>query len=264
MTLRHSYQSSRWSCTFKSIGSAIIALAFLLLLFYASPTAYAVAEESEASASESASEPEDFFAVALNPDRDYLIVINDDHEYIFGGEYDQALQGDIVYVSDCYGELTPIEKAANTAFTLLRQSLFDEGIYVQVYSAYRTREDQEWVYDYYGHLEGWADTNKVSRAGFSEHHTGLLLNIMALWPEVGIWATETPERSAEDPNFFGRIHASLADFGFVDRYPAGKEEFTGCPCEPYEIRFVGSSKIAHEIMDNGLCLEEYLAQTQAP
>ena len=34
------------------------------------------------------------------------------------------------------------------------------------------------------------------------------------------------------------------------------------PNEPYQIRFVGSSKIAHEIMDDGLSLEEYLGETK--
>ena len=52
---------------------------------------------------------------------------------------------------------------------------------------------------------------------------------------------------------------SLADFGFIDRYPGGKEQITGFPSEPYEIRFVGSAEVAHAIMDNGLCLEEYIS-----
>ena len=38
----------------------------------------------------------------------------------------------------------------------------------------------------------------------------------------------------------------------------GKEEWTGTQSEPFEIRFVGSPEVAHAIMDNGLCLEEYL------
>ena len=208
-------------------------------------------------------EPMDAFAVAMNPERDYLIVVNDDHEYIFSSDYDMALKQDIIYLSDCYGELTPIEKGAGAALSLLKQHLSDQGIEIQLFSAYRTREDQQWVYDYYGNLEDWSETNKVAKPGFSEHHTGLLVNIVAMWPWVDDWATETPEHHEIDPDFFDMIHASLADYGFIDRYPEGKEDITGYPSEPYEIRFVGSSKIAHEIMDNGLCLEEYLAMHQA-
>ena len=107
----------------------------------------------------------------------------------------------------------------------------------------------------------------MSKPGFSEHHTGLLLNIVVWWPDEGnpnekIWTTETAERQAKDPDY-QVIHDNLADFGFIDRYPAGKEDITGTPCEPYEIRFVGSSLVAHEIMDNGICLEEYLEQSES-
>ena len=204
----------------------------------------------------------DAFAVALNPERDYLTVVNEKNEYKFGGTYDKKLQKDIIYVSDYSGELTPIEKGTNAAFSLLKQRLRDKGVEIELYSGYRTKDDQQWVYDTYSNLEGWAENNKVVKPGFSEHHTGLLLNIVVWWPDEKVlskrvWTTETAERQGKNPDF-RVIHENLADFGFIDRYPAGKEEFTGMPSEPYEIRFVGSSKVAHEIMDGGLCLEEYL------
>lgn len=204
----------------------------------------------------------DAFSVALNPERDYLIVVNEDNEYEFGGAYDQLLQQDLIYVSDNNGELTPLEKGANAALSLLKQRLRDQGMEIELYSGYRTKEDQQEVYDYYGNLEGWSETNKVSKPGFSEHHTGLLLNIVAWMPDEEdpddyLWTTETAARQEKNPDF-KVIHENLADFGFIDRYPAGKEDITGYPNEPYEIRFVGSSKVAHEIMDNNLCLEEYL------
>lgn len=235
----------------------VIGIATQLLATSAAVAAFAD-PVSASEIEEEVESPTEIFAIALNPTRDYLVLVNDEHEYQFGGMYDSELQRDIVYVSDCYGELTPVEKGAYAAFSLLGQHLHDEGIDIRVYSAYRTKDDQQWVYDYYSNLDGWSDTNKVAKPGFSEHHTGLLINIVAWWPELAEWATETPERTAEDPEFFGKIHDSLADYGFIDRYPDGKEDITGYPAEPYEIRFVGSSKIAHEIMDNDLTLEEYL------
>ena len=200
------------------------------------------------------------FIKALNPERDYLIVVNDDHPYEFGGSYDEALQPDLVYVSDVYGDATPIEKGALLAFTQLQASLRDQGMTVGLLSAYRTEEDQDWVFHYYSDLDGWSETNKVQKPGYTEHHTGLLLNVVILYPgdtDEMIWYTETAERQQNIP-FFKLLHENLADFGFIDRYPAGKEDITGVPCEPYEIRFVGSPIVAHEIMDHGLCLEEYL------
>ena len=98
--------------------------------------------------------------------------------------------------------------------------------------------------------------------GFSEHHTGLLVNYVIWWPDekddykLG-WYTPTAERWKWNPEFLS-IRDTLADYGFIERYPEDKEDITGVNFEPYEIRFVGSSEIAHEIMDNDLCLEEYL------
>ena len=202
----------------------------------------------------------------LNPERDYLIVVNDDNPYEFGGEYDRALQGDLVYAADVlYGEPTGLERAAYLAFTELQFYLREQGMEIGLFSGYRTEQEQQEVFDYYGSLEGWAETNKVVLPGYSEHHTGLLVNVLIKYNEDSldrndwIWYTETAERQETIP-YFQLLHRSLADFGFIDRYPKGKEEITGVPCEPYEIRFVGSPEVAHAIADNGLCLEEYVAQ----
>ncbi|MBR3135033.1 D-alanyl-D-alanine carboxypeptidase family protein [Candidatus Saccharibacteria bacterium] len=207
--------------------------------------------------------PEDEFSCAMNPERDYLIVVNDDNPYDFEGEYNHLLQDDLVYVADVLtGDRTPVEKAAYYAFTELQYALDQKGMRIGLYSAYRTEEDQQAVCDYYGSLEDWADKNKIAKPGYSEHHTGLLLNILIYWPDENgemVWHTETAERQVSISEF-KVVHETLADYGFIDRYPEGKEPETGYPCEPYEIRFVGSSKVAHEIMDNGLCLEEYLKQ----
>lgn len=196
--------------------------------------------------------PDDEFARAMDPQLNYLILVNKDHPYEFGGAYDQQLQKDLACIADCYvGEATPIEKGTLYAFTQLQYALEQKGMKVGLFNAYRTYDDQ-------------VETNhlypETMPPGLSEHHTGLVLDIMIWWTDKdgnGEWYTETAERQAEIPEF-KIVHETLADYGFIDRYPAGKEDITGVPCEPFEIRFVGSSKIAHEIMDNGLCLEEYL------
>lgn len=200
------------------------------------------------------------FYRGLDPDRDYLVLVNKEHEYEFGSAYDKELKKDLIYVSDCFGESTPVERGAFLAFSMLQQRLREQGTEIALYSAYRTKEDQEWVYDYYGNLEGWSETNTVMPAGYSEHHTGLMIEIV-IWAEDEdgkmVWMTETADRQKTHPEF-KIVHDNLADFGFIDRYPSGKENVTGVTSEPYEIRFVGSVEVAHEIMDNELCLEEYL------
>ena len=204
----------------------------------------------------------DGFAVALNPERNYLILVNNENPYEFGGEYDESLREDLVFLADAYGEATPLEKATALAFSQLQIALKVQGMEIVLYSAYRTEADQAWVYENFGELEGWSETNLVAKPGFSEHHTGLVVEVMVFFPDENgdiVPQTVTAERHDAVP-FFALLDRNLANFGFILRYPEGKEEWTGAPSMPYEIRLVGSSKIAHEIMDNGLCLEEYLAQ----
>lgn len=204
---------------------------------------------------------EDKFASELNPQRDYLIVVNEEKPFDWTSEYYFNLKQDCVRVADVFdGDLIYVEKAAYAAFTLLQHDLSKQGMIVGLYDAYRSHSTQQAVMDYYGSLEGWSEKVKTSSPGYSEHHTGLLLNVMIWYSEDGEywgWYTESAERQESTP-YFRLLHERLADYGFIDRYPSGKEEWTGMPSEPFEIRFVGSSEIAHAITDNGLCLEEYL------
>lgn len=203
----------------------------------------------------------DSFQVAMNPTLDYLTVVNAvpdaegnyPHKYDFGGEFDRVLQGDLVYMADAItGEPTRLEKATALAFEQLRQAAFQDGLFIGLYSGYRTEAEQQWVYDYYG--------GNTARAGLSEHHTGLVVYWQVWWSaESGqepMWYTVTEKDDAT----FARLYKALPDYGFILRYPKGKEAFTGVGYRPYEIRFVGSSKMAHEIMDAGLSLEEYVEQ----
>ncbi|MBQ1553768.1 MAG: D-alanyl-D-alanine carboxypeptidase family protein, partial [Clostridia bacterium] len=61
-----------------------------------------------------------------------------------------------------------------------------------------------------------------------------------------------------EKEIFSKIHAKLADHGFILRYLEGKDDITGYAYEPWHFRYVDSPEIAHEITDAGLTLEEYL------
>ena len=245
-------------------SSLIFPIACLFLVAALVFQAFVKTDKTIAKASEANSE--DAFAIALNPTRDYLIIVNEDHKYEFGGDYDKSLQEDLIYATDCFGIPTPIEHATSLAFGMLRTKLHTLGIDIELYSSYRTEADQQWVLDTYGSDEEWAANNTVLAPGFSEHHTGLMLSFLVWWPDdskngTEDWFQETAEFHAKHPEL-DTIRENLADFGFIERYPADKVQITGVKYEPYEIRFVGSSEVAHEIMDNGLCLEEYLEEQE--
>ena len=217
---------------------------------------------SIAMASASYKVKEETFSGALNPSRNYLLLVNINHPYSFNSGYDIDLQADLVSVSDAYGEEMLVEKGTLLAFTQLQTKLAKEGIFIGLFSAYRTEEEQQKVYDSCVKKTGWDNARLIMKPGYSEHHTGLLLNIVIINPDENDEDSPYDEAAKRQKTnaSFKVIRENLADFGFIDRYPIGKEIITGAPCEPYAIRFVGSSDIAHEIMDNGLCLEEYLAK----
>lgn len=203
---------------------------------------------------------DDKFVSLMNPTRDYLRIVDYHTPYYFETDYAVALEQDLIMVPDINGDPTPVEKAAGYAFMELQYALMKKGVNIGLYSAYRTYEDQQWVWDHYANLEGWSETNFVPSPGLSEHHTGLLINFMVLLPDsdgTPIWYTITPERREQFP-IVEIIYETLPDYGFIERFPAGKESDTGYPPMPYEIRFVGSAKDAHDITYNNMSLEQYV------
>ncbi len=95
----------------------------------------------------------------------------------------------------------------------------------------------------------------VKRPGFSEHNTGLAVDLYG----SGDYSLTA---SFANTKAYAWLIENCADYGFILRFPKGKESITGVIYEAWHFRYVGDTKIAHEIMDNGLCLEEYLAQTK--
>ncbi len=212
-------------------------------------------------------EYEDPFKIGLNPERNYLILVNKDHPFEFNGEYDKSLQKDLIFVSNVHGDPVQIEKGTYLAFSLLRKHLSEsEGIDIDLYDCYHSKKEQEWYSEQNTGFDSNTTTdNPIDIPGYSERHTGLLLQIKVRQPlgETGkeVWTTELFESQSDNP-YFQKVHENLAQYGFILRYPNHKEAITGSPYRPYEIRFVGSSEVAQSITNNQLCLEEYLANIE--
>lgn len=93
-------------------------------------------------------------------------------------------------------------------------------------------------------------TRSVMPAGYSEHETGLAVDIVALDNQR---LDETQQNTAESK----WLRKNCAQFGFILRYPEGKEEITGVDFESWHFRYVGK-EAAKTIMEKGITLEEYL------
>lgn len=115
------------------------------------------------------------------------------------------------------------------------------GLYVT--SGYRSYQRQEVLW------EEAADRSYVQPAGHSEHQTGLAVDLADLDQDFDTFA----ESSA------GRWLAENAwRYGFVLRYPEGKEHITGISYESWHFRYVGTA-VAEVCHRDGLTLEEYVA-----
>ena len=98
--------------------------------------------------------------------------------------------------------------------------------------------------------------NTVAEPGTSEHHTGLAIDVCII--KDGEIINENNAMIAER-EIFSQIHAKLADYGFILRFPEDGKEITGYDYEPWHFRYVGVDT-AKEIAAQGVTLEEYLGQ----
>lgn len=95
----------------------------------------------------------------------------------------------------------------------------------------------------------------VARPGTSEHNLGLAADIVSAdWYQTHNDLTADFEQTPA----FAWLKQHCAEYGFILRYPLGKESVTGVTYEPWHYRYVGK-EAAKAIMDGGLTLEEYVA-----
>lgn len=144
------------------------------------------------------------------------------------------------------GSLRP-EAAA--AFRAMADAARADGIYLQSVSAYRSYARQESVYNRYLRQDTQASVDSYSaRPGFSEHQTALALDIN----------TASLSAHFENTPAYAWLVEHCAEYGFILRYPQGKEDITGYRFEPWHYRYVGT-EIAQACMSQELTFEEYLA-----
>ena len=162
---------------------------------------------------------------------DYLVLVNKYSQ--LPDDWEKNVE--LVDAKNAWDEDIKIEKQAYEQYKKLAKDLKEnDKVEIVLDSVYRSVKDQQDLWD-----EWSADPEKgieyvkkfVAVPGYSEHHTGLAV----------------------------KIHAKLADYGFILRYKEGREDSTGYTYEPWHLRYVGSKEIAKEIADKDITFEEYLA-----
>lgn len=135
---------------------------------------------------------------------------------------------------------------AYSAFLSLKEDAKKSGFDIELISGYRSYETQRGLYNNYVATYGQAEADTFSaRPGTSEHQTGLAMDVGWIDDSYG----DTPSGIWLAQNCY--------KYGFIIRYPKGKENITGYKYEPWHIRYLGID-IAKDVYESGLCLEEYL------
>lgn len=188
---------------------------------------------------------------------DYLVLVNKGHRLPDGWE--EAV--DLVEAPNPMGEQgsgpIPVERRAYEAFLGLQgEMLREDGVDIELDSCYRSVARQQEVWDDFIEEYGEEYTKgHVAVPGYSEHHTGLAIDLYLV---VGGKDVYENEEMMAHQGLWDKVHARLADHGFILRYAQDKVDVTGYDYEPWHIRYVGSPEVAHEMADAGLTLEEYL------
>lgn len=142
-------------------------------------------------------------------------------------------------------------KEAKDAFEELSLAAKEGGYHVIAMSSYRSYDYQVNLYNNYVANDGKdaADTYSA-RAGYSEHQTGLAVDVYNL---------DLPYTSFEETEEFDWMQENAYKYGFILRFPKDKVNITGYQYESWHYRYVGK-EVAKYIHDNNLTLEEYLAK----
>lgn len=144
-----------------------------------------------------------------------------------------------------------LDKEVMKAFNLMKSDAISVGVNIYIASGYRSYTYQEKLYNNYTAVSGidGADTYSA-RAGHSEHQTGLCFDLNSVddsfaYTDEGRWVSE---------------NAYL--YGFIIRYPKGKENITGYQYESWHLRYVGI-ELASKLYNSGdwITMEEYFGIT---
>ncbi len=202
----------------------------------------------------SVNEPSEMIQVETNPDS-YAVLVNRD--YLISKDY---VPGDLVVPNIAFSFYGTYEKSymrqkAADQLEKLFAAAQEAGFTLKGVSAYRSYERQMQIYNNNVRTRGTEKTDKVSAIpGSSEHQTGLAIDVSC--NSAGC-ALEESFGSTEEGKW---LRDNCHKFGFIIRYPKGKEDITGYSYEPWHIRYVGK-KLAKYIFKNHYTLEEYYKLT---
>lgn len=191
----------------------------------------------------------------------YLILVNKDNSCYHNGENVISLLGDNVK-SDSY-MVTDDSVRLDEGIVDNVNAMFDDfySIYgensVIMACGFRSEELQQELFDDEINSKGETEGEMwVAPPGYSEHQTGYAFDLDLLLEEG------TSGIDYDGQGIYSWINENSSQYGFILRYPEGKDDITGYEYEPWHFRYVGVPEALY-ITEHGLTLEEYIKTVQA-
>ena len=139
-----------------------------------------------------------------------------------------------------------LNQEAFEAFKEMQAAAKAEGLIFEINSAYRSVAEQQSVFNaqcaQYG--QAYCESH-VAKPGFSEHHTGLALDVKT--PHNGTFAYSKE---------FTWLKEHAQEYGFIWRYQESQEKYSRFAEEAWHYRYVGK-ELAQQVKDSGLSYDEY-------
>ncbi len=161
---------------------------------------------------------------------------------------------EVVYVSDSQ---CPLDSRIEEPILAMKAAAEAQGLNVYLSSGYRSYSDQAANFIRVCNNNGVSDGKDANGfyitmpAGCSEHQTGICCDITDRYYEI-------KNRDIENTETFQYLLAHCHEYGFILRFPDGKEDITGVMYEPFHFRYVGVEAATY-IMEKGITLEEFVA-----
>ena len=230
------------------------------------PAEEAPAEESDPSAAGSTSDIGGAEAASASPGNEALaaglpekpdIDINS-WEFILCNSFNSLVEYYPETTASIEGGQNIDERVAEPAIAFL-QAARDAGFSVWISTAHRNYEYCDNMYRSY--LANVGDPVLAAEGmlgpGLNEHQTGLSIDFTDI-ADYSAWFAEFDDPYIKDSDLFRWLAEHCTEYGFILRYPEGKEAYYGTPCRhPAHFRYVGK-EVAEYITSNNLCLEEFI------
>jgi len=153
-------------------------------------------------------------------------------------------------------DATQVSKTIITPLDSMVKRASSDGISLMLSSAYRSSDDQQAIYNSLLNMYGRQYVHEyVAEPGASEHQTGLAVDIAT----ISHGCTIDANACSLDASGIAWLRAHAADYGFIERYPSGKQSITGVAGEHWHYRYVGVP-LAKALTAANMTLDEFVQQ----